>query len=600
MRSHHLTKVLTVILTVALVAPSAFLIAPQKAQAAWPVTVVGDIVGWVQQTITAAKTTFSAIKDELNLISTYTNTAANVAQQINTYVLQPLAFIMSGNLLKLLTASVLDFITNGMNNGTGGPMLVQDINGMMQRVGDIQANAFFLQFGRNSNSPFASSISSALRSNYYQNTSSAGFWAANRNTMSRYSPNPNAFLSGNWSQGGIGAWFALTTQPQNNPYMLYQASQNQLASVVQSAQAARKAVLDWGQGFMSWCGTPEVDTTASNDGTEMEGTNPGDFCINSDGTPGTIKTPGSTIKATLDKVLGSTQDKLTQMGSVAKEVNGILGQVGNIMGGVGTVIGTVQFASSILGGSSGGLFGVNQTSGSNTNSRLFQYREAPGFLGTTQSTVVQNAATLTASGSDTSSRLDQYESSWNTIRSSANSASTTLDSLASFCEAAAIDAENAIRTDDSGYYGGTSPSSRDGKTPAFVSASRTQANSARTAIATHIVPVITQANATVPIITTARTMVQRLRSGESATTQEESTAYLADLQALQSMPPSDQDISNAMENAISTMGGSVAIPGGSLNVSGGSIVGRMTLLGTNAEALKTSVCTPVQIPDQLI
>ena len=202
MKSRLFSSTLSAFLMISLIAPQALLVAPRTthAQAGVPVT------DWITE-----------IKETLNLVSTYTNTAANVAQQVNTYVLQPLAFVMSGNLMKLLTAKVLEFVTNGLSNGTGSPMFVQDVNGMMQRVGDIQAKAFFIQFGRNSNSPFAASITSSLRTNYLWNTSSAGFFAQNRNTMAMYSPNPNAFLNGNWSQGGVGAWFALTTQTQNNP-----------------------------------------------------------------------------------------------------------------------------------------------------------------------------------------------------------------------------------------------------------------------------------------------------------------------------------------------------------------------------------------------
>src|SRR3989344_7404995 len=285
MKSRPLTTTLAILLTIVLAAPSAFLMAPQNVYAQWTTFEVNPALVATTPVI-AAKTTFSAIKDTLNLISTYTNTAANVAMQINAYVLQPLAFVMSGNLLKLITASVLDFVI-GKTNGTGAPQFVQDLNGNLQRVGDIQANAFFVQFGRNSNSPFASAITSSLRTNYLWNTSSAGFFAQNRNTMSQYSPNVNSYLNGDWSQGGVGAWFALTTQTQNNPYTFYQASQSHLASVVGSAQSARSQTLAWGQGFMSWCSANDASTPMSEEEFPVGGgTNPGDPCTNEDGTPG--------------------------------------------------------------------------------------------------------------------------------------------------------------------------------------------------------------------------------------------------------------------------------------------------------------------------
>ncbi|HEY4501308.1 MAG TPA: hypothetical protein VJI70_03560 [Candidatus Paceibacterota bacterium] len=561
MKSRPLTTTLAILLTIVLAAPSAFLMAPQNVYAQWTTFEVNPALVATTPVI-AAKTTFSAIKDTLNLISTYTNTAANVAMQINAYVLQPLAFVMSGNLLKLITASVLDFVI-GKTNGTGAPQFVQDLNGNLQRVGDIQANAFFVQFGRNSNSPFASAIVSSLRTNYLWNTSSAGFFAANRNTMAMYSLNPNAFLNGNWSQGGVGAWFALTTQTQNNPYTFYQASQSQLASVVSSAISARLAELNWSQGFLSWCGANDASEPVSEEEFPVSGgVNPGDSCFDKDGNIGTIKTPGSTIKATLDKVLGSTQDKLVQMGSLAKEINGILGNIG-------TVLGTVQFASEILGGpGSGGLFGVGQTSATNPTSRLLQY-QSPGYLGVTPSTVYQNAATLPASGQDMSSRVAQYESSWNTIRSAANSASTTVASLASFCDTAANS-----QTDNT----------------VFLSAATAQADAARSAITTQIAPVLVQANSASVVIAVARAMVQKIQAELNSGVDTTSSEYLADLQTLQTMRPSDSDIGDALIE-IESFHTAAAIPSGSLIVSGGSIIDRMSLISTNAEALKTSVCT---------
>src|SRR3989344_8920042 len=113
MKSRLFSSILSAFLMISLIAPPALLVAPR------PVHALGGVP--VDDFITQ-------IKETLNLISTYTNTAANVAQQVNTYVLQPLAFIMSGNLMKLLTASVLDFVT-GKINGTGVPQFVQDLNG---------------------------------------------------------------------------------------------------------------------------------------------------------------------------------------------------------------------------------------------------------------------------------------------------------------------------------------------------------------------------------------------------------------------------------------------------------------------------------------
>ena len=134
--------------------------------------------------------------------------------------------------MKALTSSVLSFVI-GKANGTGVPQFVVDVKRSLQTVGDSQALAYLRQVGM-TNSPFAGSISSALRNDYMTKTSLAGFWAANMNTLERSSPDVPAYLAGNWSQGGVKAWFALTTETQNDPFSLYQHTQAQLAAVVGS------------------------------------------------------------------------------------------------------------------------------------------------------------------------------------------------------------------------------------------------------------------------------------------------------------------------------------------------------------------------------
>src|SRR3989344_571627 len=115
---------LTILLTVSLVAPSAFLTAPQRAHAI-PAEIIADI-SFPSHIKTAVESTVTAIKSTISAALDVTNTAANVAMQINAYVLQPLAFILSGNLLKLITAGVLAFVI-GKTNGTGIPQFVVDV-----------------------------------------------------------------------------------------------------------------------------------------------------------------------------------------------------------------------------------------------------------------------------------------------------------------------------------------------------------------------------------------------------------------------------------------------------------------------------------------
>ena len=578
MSTRPFATALATLLTVALVAPAAFLATPPRAHALFS-TVMEIGANLFTNLKTTVESTITAIEQTIATVSNVTGDLASVAQQINTYVLQPLAFVLSGNLLKMITAGVIAFVI-GKANGTGVPQFVVDVQRSLQTVGDSRALAFFDQYGRNSNSPFAASITSSLRNSYLQKTSLAGFWAANMNTLARFSPDVNAYLAGNWSQGGVAAWFALTTQVQNDPYSLYQHSQEQLTVLigpgVGGATGARLAELGWGQGFASWCGATEGSTTASNDGTEMEvetGVNPGDPCYDKDSNPGTIKTPGSVIAASLNKALGSQTDSILRMGNVGPEINKILGNIA-------TVMQTVNFATQILGGSdSGGLFGVNSTSGANSTSRLSQFQTSPGYLGVTNTDVYKSAAALPSSGADMLNRVGPYESAWNTIGAVANTASTDVTALAAFCTAAAKDAED-------------NPDSLSGRTPAFVSASKAQAAAATAVLTGKIEPVLAKAAAAVQQVAAARAMVQKVQSELNAATAATTNNYAADIQTLQTMSPTMTEVANVQQDA-QAFNIAQASPEGSLTVSGSSLVDQMGLISTNAKALKASVCTPM-------
>ncbi len=616
MSSRPSVRTLAYLLMVVLIAPLAFFAVPQQTYATGPVVVVGDTSPTsIKRTV---ESVIQTIKQTLTEVNTATSAWAAQASWWNANVLQPLAFVLSGNLMKALTASVLAFVV-GKANGTGVPQFATDVMGSLQTVSDSQALAYLRQFSTNSNSPFAYSISSALRVNYLQGTTLAGFWAANQCTLSQYSPNVNSFLAGNWSQGGVAAWFALTTQSQNNPYTLYQNSEQQMSTLIGpgagGATGARIAQLGWGQGFMSWCGTTDAATETQNSaaaayqqcqasgksGDECQaafdaaggtmpsggGINPGDPCTSKDGTPGVIKTPGSTIKATLDKVLGGQQDQIVRMGNVGPQINQILGNIA-------TVLQTVKFASQILGGSdSGGLFGVGQTSGSNTASPLSQYQNSSGTLGVTNSVVYQGAANLPVSGSDKLSQVAQYESAWGTITASAGVASTSAASLATFCTSAADTAALAQLSSGSGWYGYAQPTQQNLSLAhsTFIDAARAQATAAQTAITSVIAPIFARAAIATAQIEAARAAALKLQEELAAGTDTTGSAYSSDIQALQNLPPTASDVATIQQD-LGAFGLSTASPDGSLNVSGGSLIDQLNLFTTNAETLKTTVCSP--------
>lgn len=574
-------RILAGLFVIGLVVPGAFFMQPPRAHAQWATVTVGGL-GTIQQTISAV---------------------ANVAQEvsqymlvIDKYVLEPLAFIESGNLVKAITAGVLKYVA-GQTNGTGIQQFVQNLRGLQRDVGTVQALAFIGEFNKYSNSPFASAISASLAQNYLQQTSLRGFFASNQCTLGSVSPNIQQFLAGNWSQGGAAAWLALSTNNQNNPYMLHAAAQAELSKLVVDATAAKLTELGWSNGFLSWCGPQDLGAqtqagatqsalvaatavppdvsggSASNGNCPSGSTNDGGVCYtcasgysysgggfckptssavsgagasctNADGTPGTVETPGSVISNELNKALGLNWDKVVAFGNqVGPEINSILGSIAQVMN-------TVNFATQVLGGgsSSGGLAGVATPSSSGAQSALDQYANQDGYLGATQASVNQGAVSQ-SSISDFVNRVNSYEQDWTTIRAAAVTASSSLAQLASSCSM--------------------------------------QANAAQTASINEVQPVLTQANQASTAIANARAMIARVQAESTATTPGSTGALTADLQALQTMPPTASDYATAQQNA-SVLTMATSTPPGSLTVSSGSTVDQMNLIAKNANALKNA------------
>lgn len=561
----------------------------------------------------------TTVEGILTQVNTFTSAAANYANYINTYILQPIAFVMSGQLMKALTASVMKFVI-GKANGTGIPQFTVDIQKSLRSISDMQKNAYLRQVNL-TNSPFATSIAQALDINYNQSTSLAGFWAANQCTLGQNIPTYQpGYLAGNWAQGGTAAWFQLTTQTQNNPYILYQNSQAQLANVIGAGvgggSGARLAQLSWGQGYMSWCGTSDSATYTQNAASSAYqaciaqcnnvgytpqcanscgesfsqnggiiaggGINPGDPCTKEDGTAGIMQTPGSTIKATLDKVLGGQQDKLVQMGNISSQVNSILGNIG-------TVLNTINLAANILGGgSSGGLLSAGQPSGSlsrfdapntasssnlttgygTSASQIQRIADSSAVTAATRQSTSTNrtAADFGVGGGTTAAarvaaigmeaRVALYTAAWDTITAAANAAKTALVTLSAACTTVGNQA---------------------------------QATAADNALTQSVQPTLTQSAA-------ASTTAALALAANAATMAEANqvplpSTFAADLQKLSTMSPTATDLTLAQRNA-TVSGGAIANPAGSLTVLGGSRVDQLNLIAKNAAIIQSLYCTP--------
>lgn len=648
MSTHHFSSVLAVFLVVTLLVPASLFVAPQRAHAVWG---VGDVVSvsgdWSTPALTtAAKTTFSAIKESLIEVHTYTSAVAEYAQYINTYVLQPMAFVLSGNLMKALTSSAIQFVI-GKSNGTGSPQFATNLMRSLQTVSDGAALAFLRQAQSQPNQPFASSIAQALGANYDYKSSLAGFWKQNMCTLNKSSSNMNGFLAGNWSGGGgIAAWFALTTQPQNNPYTLYRSQKEQLASVVGGVTTARTTQLNWGQGMLSWCGsvdannvnTSPISTVSASGNTtslsssatalptgDMSGAfgttanfNATDAALPS----GNSITPSSVTanalmaegKASLPTKIGvspgdpcqqadGTLGTIRTPGSVIQAtLNKTLGgqqdklanmgslasEITGILGNIAKVWQTVSLATAILGGNgSGGLLGAGTASSGGTSLLDQLGTNSPtgtDYLGTSISQIQNNAT-----ASDVTSAMS------NGVVSNTETLVTEYQKAWDSISAAATTASSSVLSLKSFCTANANAAG----SQTFRDAALAQATAAQTALTTEIAPVSAQATAAYAQIRTTRAMAQKVGNEYISG----SSSAGADAQILQGMPPTSSDIAKAQNDASSPIASlnasasqvaSLATPAGSLTVATSSTVSladQMYIIGVIAQSLKTSGCT---------
>ena len=538
-----------------------------------------DPSNFFENTLSAMFSSDTEVSSEVSAIAQAASAADEESMWIKEYVLDPVAWGVAQGVLQGVTGSIVKVISNGAK---GGPMIVTNLQGHLQGVGDSQTSAFLLQFAANSKSPFAATIVSSLRTNYLQGTSLSGFWAANQCTLSKSSPDINKFLAGNYSQGGTKAWFALTTQDKNNPYALYQNSQAQLGNVVSGAQSARSAQINQGGGFLPMC-----NSNSTNSG--RNGINVQDFCTNTNGSSGSVQTPGSIVMANLNKSLGSGLDKLAN----ADEISEMLGSL------------AAQLVSNVV---STGLISMTQTSSSRS-----------GITSTASSSAVVDSY-ITAPPAPIAIQIgpqlkqkikdiNQFQSDWDTILNSVNMASSSINSLINGCT------EN-IALAQAEQIASTTPGSSAYQTLGnFINyTAPSQIGLAQSALSSEIEPMFEKYNDASLMGKTALEAADTVQNEASSTDPSKAMDVANDISAFLAMQPTSKDVADSGEKARSLMnmvnpatqtigGGNESTnnfvftdPAGSLQLNtpsiDKSIVDAMNLLSNNASTLLYSVANP--------
>ncbi len=341
-------------------------------------------LGIVLDPTVVAKTIINGIK----IVAGNILTASLVTKE---YALDPIAWIIAKSTLRSITS---DLVTNIAEhhinqNGTSGPGFVTNLKKYIGQTGDFAENRFVTGAGTGSSysQSYNRTIANAVNTTYTKNTAS-NYWSAHTETLSNTVPNTHAFLNGDFGAGGWNGWKAINANSNNNPYYAYEGANNALNTSVSNAQTNKVVEANWAQGFLSK-------------------TN-----CNSDGTSCSIQTPGSVIKAQLDKALGSGISSLVS----ADEISEIIGNLAQNL-----------VSKAIGGGSGGGLLGIASLSQGGSSSYISQYKN-----GTPTGSLSQINTSLQNAINRKESNIHQYISNLQKILSSESRAENALRSLINY------------------------------------------------------------------------------------------------------------------------------------------------------------------------
>lgn len=219
-------------------------------------------------------------------------------------------------LLQQMLQDTIDWVNSGFRDK---PVFVQDFKAYLLDVGDQYAYDFI--FDRNLLdlcSPFSLDIQGALNFQYDKNRQ-GGYRAECRlseaigNVKNLKSFHDGDFIAG----GGWDAWRDVITDSKLRETSAYMEASAAMSIGMKNARGQKLFEVNLGDGFV-----PQEDCVTDKKGRVT--------C--------TTKTPGATIKASLDKALGISSDRLT----IADEINELFGAL------------VSQFAKRILGGPDNG------------------------------------------------------------------------------------------------------------------------------------------------------------------------------------------------------------------------------------------------------
>ena len=265
---------------------------------------------------------------------------------IKAYILDPLAWAAAKALLQNITDETVNWINSGFN---GSPAYITNPTHFLENIGDQATGALIGESGLLTSlcSPISLNVRLAIALGQAGPSATGNPYTCTLSTIvdNVQGATINGFTAGDFSQGGWPA-FASLAEPQNSFYGAYLEAESSLSTSIANRTQQKNNELLQGGGFLTFQTCTDdlslTDEDAFYDPTvqldqaafDKAGYNIYETCQNS--------TPGSTIKSSLDKALGTSQDSLVQASMIDEVIGALAGQLVNKVLGSGGLAGVSQ------------------------------------------------------------------------------------------------------------------------------------------------------------------------------------------------------------------------------------------------------------------
>ena len=245
--------------------------------------------------------------DPTNLTEAIVNNSLIGALVTKEYALDGIAYGIARLIIQQMVQSVITWINSGFQ---GSPAFVTDLERYLQNVADqvisdtlLGSDLAFLC------DPFELDVRIAIAASYNASRDGLGDLPAPACTLDDVSDNIDGFLSGDFSQGGWGAWFELTQGEANDPNRAFFLTQYQIQKEIANEQAEENQLLEFGDGFLSF---RVCEETAAPGGSREN-------C--------TVTTPGRVIADQLNSSLNAGRDMLITADEIDEIIGALLAQL---------------------------------------------------------------------------------------------------------------------------------------------------------------------------------------------------------------------------------------------------------------------------------